>query len=54
MKKTAKRAKQKTSLAIDPVLWRQLRVQALQEGRPAYDLLDDLIRTYLKAKGATR
>ena len=42
----------KTSLAIDRDLWTLLRVQAVREHRPAYEILDDLLRAYLKAKGA--
>ena len=51
MKKPTGPTKRKTSLAIDRDLWKRLRVRAVEEGRPAYQILDDLIRGYLK-KGA--
>jgi hypothetical protein len=45
--------RRKTSVALDDRLWRAFRVQALREGRPSYEILDQLVRAYLKKQGVT-
>ena len=39
--------RQKTSIAMNPQLWRQLRMRALQEGRTAFSILEELTAHYL-------
>ena len=40
-------AKVKTSIAMSRPLWRALRMRALQEGRTAFSILEELAATYL-------
>ena len=39
--------KVKTSIAMNPQLWRALRMRALQEGRTAFSILEELAASYL-------
>lgn len=39
--------KVKTSIAMNPALWRQLRMRALQEGRTVFSILEQLAADYL-------
>ena len=48
---TKKVPKRKTSLAIDRELWAKLRIQAITEHRPAYEILNEVIAGYLQRKG---
>jgi|PersoiStandDraft_1058852.scaffolds.fasta_scaffold298452_1 hypothetical protein len=40
----------KTSLEIDPELWRRFRVRCAQENLSLRDALEQALRLYLKAK----
>lgn len=39
------------TLRLDPAAWRQLKQVALDEGRPAHDLLVDALNDYFRKKG---
>jgi hypothetical protein len=39
--------KVKTSIAMPPALWRKLRIRALEEGRTAFSILEQLAAEYL-------
>jgi hypothetical protein len=40
-------AKVKTSIAMNPALWRRLRMRALEEGRTTFSILEELTAHYL-------
>lgn len=42
----------KTSLSIPLALWTRFRMQALAEGRPAHQIVAELLTAYLAKKGA--
>lgn len=39
------------TLRLDLATWRQLKLRALDEGRPAHDLIVKALRQYLNATG---
>jgi len=47
MAKTTTVPKAKMSIAMNPQLWRQLRMRALQEGRTTFSILEELTAHYL-------
>jgi len=40
------------SLRVPVATWRKLKIQAIEEGRPAHGLLIDALAEYLKKRGA--
>lgn len=40
----------RTTLHLDEATWKALRIQAIQEGRSATQIVEQLIRGYLKGK----
>jgi hypothetical protein len=40
------------SIKVDPELWQKARAKALTEGQTMQDLIDRLLREYLKKGGA--
>ena len=43
-----------TSMKIEPLLWREIRIRSIQEGRDTQDIVAEALRDYLKKtkKGA--
>lgn len=41
----------KTSLRLDPGLWRKVKIRAIEEDRDAQDLVAEALADYLKKKG---
>lgn len=39
------------TLRLDPAAWRQLKQVAIDEGRPAHDILIDALNDYFRKKG---
>jgi predicted DNA-binding protein len=39
------------SLRLPLSVWKRLKIQAIEEGRPAHDLLTDALADYLRKKG---
>jgi len=46
--KTKGKAGARSTVRVDPDVWRALRVQAVSEGRSTGDVLADAIRVYIK------
>jgi len=47
MKKSKRSQRETTTVRIRPSLWATCKIQAIQEGRYASDLLEDALTTYL-------
>jgi siderophore synthetase component len=47
MRTTTTEKRLKTSIAIRPTCWRELRIVALRQGRDASEILEQLIEKYL-------
>ncbi len=46
-----KQEPKKTSLTLDPELYRRVRIRAAEEGIKVRDILEDALRAYLDRKG---
>ena len=44
----------KTSLRFDPELWKAVKIKAIEENRDLQDLLDDVLRDYLRRTGSKK
>lgn len=51
MKKLEKSPRETTTVRLPPDLWRTCKIQAVQEGRHASDLLEDALIAYLSNGG---
>ena len=49
--KKPKVEKIKTSLRFDPELWKAVKIKAIEENRDLQDLLDAVLRDYLRRTG---
>ena len=48
MTPTQRPQKTKTSLTIDPAVWRRFRARSVMEGRPTHETLPDAMEAYLR------